>query len=140
MTCGQRAGHGPLTLLLADGSPRFLHLLLRFFEAQDRMTVEVVGMASSGAGALVAAAVRRPQLIMTELDMPDLPGRELLARLRRQLPEAGIIALTRLSLATYRAVALAAGADAVIGKVTLGRELLPAIQQVASRFASGQPR
>ncbi len=140
MTCGRRVRQGCLSVLLADGSRRFLRLLLRFLEAQDQMAMEVVGMASSGAAALVTAVVRRPQVIVTDLDMPDLSGWGLLSRLRRELPEAGIIILTLLNPKIYRATALRMGADELVIKTNLESDLLPAIQRMAPRFSSGQPR
>ncbi len=132
MTSSQNGKRHPLSLLLADDNPTFLRILRRFIEAQDGTSVQVMGTAAGGAEALVMAAVLRPQLVVTDLAMPDIHGLELLPRLRRLLPEAGIIALTLLS-PEYRATALAAGADEFVAKTSLDRDLLPAIQRLALR-------
>lgn len=121
----------PVSLLLVDDNPTFLRILRRFLETQDRTGVQVVGTAGGGAEALVMAVVRRPELIVTDLAMPDLHGLELLPLLRRLLPEAGLIALTLMRPESYEAITLAAGADAFVAKTTLESELLPAIQRVA---------
>jgi CheY-like chemotaxis protein len=60
----------------------------------------------------------------------DMPGLEILPRLRNMLPDAGIIALTLLNDNAYRQAALAAGADDVVRKAELTTELLPAIRRV----------
>ncbi len=120
----------PVSLLLVDDNLTFLRILRRFLETQDRAAVRVVGTAGGGAEALVMAVVQRPELIVTDLAMPDLHGLELLPLLRRLLPETGLIALTLMRPESYEATTFAAGADAFVAKTTLESELLPAIQRV----------
>ncbi len=138
MPSGPHEEPRPVSLLLVDDNPTFLRILRRFLETQDRAAVRVVGTASGGAEALVMAVVQRPELIVTDLAMPDLHGLELLPMLRRLLPEAGLIALTLMRPESYQAIALAAGADAFVAKTTLESELLPAIQRVAHTIRARQ--
>jgi DNA-binding response OmpR family regulator len=60
----------------------------------------------------------------------DIPGLEVISRLRSMLPGVGIIALSMLKSNAYRQAALAAGADDLVFKAKLITELLPAIRRV----------
>ena len=55
---------------------------------------EVVGEAGDGAGAISAAGVHQPDVIVLDLGLPDLAGREVLAGLRQTAPDAQVIVFT----------------------------------------------
>ena len=92
--------------------------------------VDLVGTAGGGVEALSKAQKLRPQVILLDLAMPDLPGLEIIPRLREVVPEMRIIALTMLDTEEYRKAALAAGADEFVPKADLNTDLLPAIRRV----------
>ena len=129
----------PISVLIADDNPTFLRIVTRFLEEQSRKTVSVVATARGGEEALAQAEALRPQVVLIDLNMPGLSGLEAIPRLRRALPDAGIIAVTLLDTDGYRQAALAAGADDFVSKMTLNTELLPAIHRVAlaTRTVSG---
>jgi two-component system cell cycle response regulator len=75
-------------------------------------------LAASGAECLALAVSRHPDLILLDLQLPDIPGHEVLRRLRadpatRDIP---VIVLTAATDSSVRLAALAAGADDVICK------------------------
>jgi len=72
----------------------------------------------------------QPQVILIGLDTPGPTGLETIPRLRKVLPNVGIIALTLLEGNAYRQAALAAGAGDVVRKAELTTDLLPAIRHV----------
>lgn len=78
---------------------------------------QVVG-ATTGSEALLLAADRRPDLVVLDLQLPDLDGYEVLARLRAQPELAGIpiIAVTAYAMVGDRDAALAAGFDGYLAK------------------------
>jgi CheY-like chemotaxis protein len=119
----------PISVLLVDDNPTFLRVAARFLQAHEG--VNVVGTANGGQEALAKAQDLRPQVILLDLAMPDLPGLQAIPRLRELLPQTGIIALTLLDTSGYRQAALSAGADDFIPKAALNTDLLPAIQRVA---------
>ena len=129
----------PISVLIADDNPTFLRIVTRFLEEQSRKTVSVVATARGGEEALAQAEALRPQVVLIDLNMPGLSGLEAIPRLRRALPDAGIIAVTLLDTDGYRQAALAAGADDFVSKMTLNTDLLPAIRRVAlaTRTVSG---
>ena len=118
----------PISVLLVDDNPTFLRIASRFLEKHDE--VVLVGTAEGGVRALAQAQELRPQVILLDLAMPDLPGLEVIPRLREAVPEMRIIALTMLDTEEYRKAALAAGADEFIPKADLNTDLLPAIRRV----------
>jgi two-component system cell cycle response regulator len=75
-------------------------------------------LASSGAECLAMAAARQPDLILLDLQLPDLPGQEVLRRLRADPATRDIlvVVLTAVADSAVRLAAFAAGADDVISK------------------------
>lgn len=55
---------------------------------------EVVGEASDGRGAIEAATASRPDVIVLDLGLPDLPGGEVVSAIRELVPEAKIVIFT----------------------------------------------
>jgi two-component system cell cycle response regulator len=83
-------------------------------------------LAESGAACLELAASHQPDLILLDLQLPDLPGNEVLRRLRADPATRDIlvIVLTAATDDAVRLAALAAGADDVIGKPAADAVLL----------------
>jgi DNA-binding NarL/FixJ family response regulator len=122
----------PISLLLVDDNPKFLRLLTRFLHIRYPADVVIIDVARSGIEALARAQIVRPQVVLLDLAMPNMPGWEVIPRLRKELPEVGIIVLSLLESGAYREMVLEAGADAFVGKSALVVELVPAIRRVAS--------
>jgi DNA-binding NarL/FixJ family response regulator len=116
-----------ISVMLVDDSPTFLHLAKQFLEAHEDVTV--VGVAHGGEQALAQAGQLHPHIILVDLAMPDMPGLQIIPRLRDMLPEAGIIALTVMNTNGFRQAALKAGADSFVPKGAMRKELLPIIRQ-----------
>lgn len=122
-----------LSVLLVDDNPHFLRILDRFLSAHGDCDVRVVGSVVGGRDAVAQAAWLRPDVILVDLKMPDVPGLQLLPELRKMLPDAILIALTLMDSDEYREDTLAAGADAFVSKASLECDLIPEIQRLASR-------
>lgn len=118
----------PVSVLLVDDNPTFLHILSEFLDEEENILV--VGQARSGEDALVKAKETQPQVILLDLAMPGLSGLDTIPRLRHMMPDTRIIALTVLDTNGYREAARAAGADEFIAKSDLNIELFPAIYRV----------
>lgn len=117
----------PISVLLVDNNPAFLHILTGFLQRYGRSQILIAGTASGGKEALTKAQLLRPQVILIDLSMPDLHGLEAIPQLRSLLPDVKIIALTLLDSGSYRQAALAAGANDFVSKTQLDTDLLPAI-------------
>lgn len=134
----------PVSVLLVDDNPTFLHILTRFLRESSQDEVVVVGTAGGGKEALAKVQDLRPQVVLLDLAMPGMTGLHVMPFLRRMMPEVGIIALTLLNANGYRDAALAGGADEFVAKANLSTDLLPAIRRVArapmTREAPGDAR
>jgi DNA-binding NarL/FixJ family response regulator len=120
-----------LNVLLVDDNRTFLHVLTRFLEEQGEDDLRVVGSVVGGRDALAEAERLKPDVILLDMAMPDVPGLELLPRLRATLPDTMVIALTLMDPEDFQQTAIAAGADAFVSKASLEHDLLPAIRCLA---------
>lgn len=77
-----------------------------------------VAAASTGTEALDAALAEPPDLVVLDLQLPDLDGYEVLTRMRREPRLAGIpvLAVTAFAMLGDRDAALAAGFDGYLAK------------------------
>ncbi len=125
-----------ISVLLVDDNSTFLRVLTDFLEDHHGDEVAVIGTASGSEDGLAQARVLQPQVVLLDLAMPDLTGLKAIPRLRRMLPDVGIIALTLLDPVGYRQATLEAGADEFVSKTSLATDLMPAIRRVAEARAT----
>ena len=101
-----------------------------------RDTLEAEGMevqsASDGAGALLAVGAEPPDIVLLDLDLPDLDGLEVLAAVRKR-SDLPIIVLTGRRLEQDRVLGLERGADDYVVKPFSARELVARIRTVLRR-------
>ena len=119
-----------IRVLLVDDNSTFLDIAARFLAKQEDL--DVVGMALGAEEALAVARDERPDVTLIDLAMPTMSGLEAIPLLRAAVPEMGIIALTLLASDSYRRAARSAGADGLVSKTTLKRDLVPAIRRLAA--------
>jgi len=92
---------------------------------------EVVGVASDGRAAILAAAELRPDIMLMDLNMPRTSGIDAITQIKRQFPEIKIVALTFHKEDKHIHATLEAGADAYVLKDDSRNELLSALSTVA---------
>jgi DNA-binding NarL/FixJ family response regulator len=119
----------PVRVFVFDDAPGFRDLLRMALEQDGSLTI--VGEAEDGSG-LDAVAAARPDVVLLDLNMPQLGGLEALPRLRELLPGARVIVLSSFSAEEKAADALAAGADRYVDK----RESFSRIREVVLEVAS----
>jgi len=98
-----------------------------------------VDTASDGEQALSALEKSKPDLIVMDVLMPRMDGRETLRRLRQAENLTPVILLTQVGEATERAMALEEGADDYINKPFEPHELVARIRAVLRRVRVGKP-
>ena len=91
---------------------------------------EVVAEAEEGRSALRLAENLRPDLVVTDLSMPQMDGIDMIASLKKQNPKIKVIALTVHRNDEYVLAALKAGADGYILKEANYSELITAARSV----------
>ncbi len=92
--------------------------------------LEVVAQARSGREALELSATTRPDVIVTDIEMPGLSGLELAGQLKRLGSPARIIILTTFARPGYLRRALDAGASGYLLKDAPSNKLADAIRRV----------
>ena len=98
-----------------------------------------VAVAANGEQALEKVASGKPDLLVLDVLMPRLDGREVLRQLRQAGNWTPIILLTQVGEASERAMALEEGADDYLNKPFDPHELVARIRAVLRRAHPGQP-
>lgn len=87
--------------------------------------------AASGREALAIARAERPGLVILDLNLPDLGGLEILARLLREDPGVRVLVLSMHTEPLYASRALKAGAKGYVSKAAAPEEIAAAVRAVA---------
>ncbi len=122
-------------LLLVDDETAITANLAPFLERAGF----AVNVAGNGEEALQVLSGSRPDLLILDVLMPRMDGRELLRRLRQKGDWTPIILLTQVGEATERAMALEEGADDYLNKPFDPHELVARVRSVLRRARPGQP-
>jgi len=118
----------PIRILLADDHP-VLRQGVRALAA-DEEDMQFVAEASSGLEAIEEFRKHRPDIVLIDLQMPDMNGIDAMISIRNEFPEARFIVLTTYAGDIQISRALKAGARAYLLKSLLRRELLDTIRAV----------
>ena len=118
-----------LTIVVVDDSAEYREII-RYLLAQA-FDMKIVGEAADGEAALAIVHRERPDILITDLVMPNLNGVELTRRIRRELPHTGIILMS--SDPNYRLMASDSDADVVVNKAVISDMLVPAIRNLVAR-------
>ena len=117
-------------ILLIDDHPLVRTGLRAVLEAEPDL--EVVGEADTGARAISIASRLRPDVLLTDLLLPDLDGVAVTQRIRAQLPDTHVVVLTSVSDQDQWVVrAIRAGASSYVMKNADIGELIQAIRHAA---------
>jgi DNA-binding response OmpR family regulator len=122
-------------VLLVDDETAITGNLAPFLERAG-FTISVAG---NGEEALRKIASFHPELIIMDVLMPRLDGREALRRLRASGSWIPVILLTQVGESHERAMALEEGADDYLNKPFDPHELVARIRAVLRRARPGQP-
>jgi len=123
------------SILLVDDDAAITENLAPFL---SRSGYEVT-LASNGVEALEKVTELQPDLLILDVLMPRLDGREVLRQLRQGGNWIPVILLTKVGEAVERAMALEEGADDYLNKPFDPHELTARIRAVLRRARPGQP-
>ncbi len=121
----------PLRVLLVEDSVANQRVAVGFLEREGH----AVRVEADGAAAVAACAAERFDVVLMDLQMPEMDGYAAMAAIRRREEEGGagctpIMALTARASRSNEAACLAAGFDGYLLKPYRQRELLEAIAAV----------
>ena len=117
-----------IRVLVADDHPVVRHGLCTMLEIED--DIVVVGRAADGEEAVLQARETRPDIILLDVQMPNVDGIEALRRIRADNPEARVIVLTTYRNEDYIFPSLEAGARGYLLKDASRTELAAAVRAV----------
>jgi len=115
-------------ILVADDHPMIRKRIRQILDEQPDL--EVCAEASGGHEVLKQLSTVKPDLIILDINMPDLGGLETLAWIREHFPGLPVLMLTALSEGMYAIKAKKAGASGFISKELAREELVTTIRNI----------
>jgi two-component system, chemotaxis family, chemotaxis protein CheY len=125
-----------LSVLIVDDDPALRSAVSRALRSLDCR----VGEADNGVRALRAVAAAPPDLLITDLIMPDGDGVELITAVKRAYPSVRILAISgRRELGSVNLLQMSAmvGADATLAKPFSSEELLAKVAELLADGSEG---
>jgi two-component system response regulator DesR len=123
--------------LIAEDQSMVLGALAALLELEP--DIEVVGRARDGEEALDLVEKTRPDVVLTDIEMPRRTGLELADELKRRGSPARVVILTTFARGGYLRRALEAGAAGYLLKDSPSERLAEAIRRVHSGLRSIDP-
>jgi DNA-binding NarL/FixJ family response regulator len=118
----------PIRVLIVDDHPLLREGIAALIDAEEDM--EVAAQASTGSEGIAQFKLKRPDVTLMDLQMPDMGGIEAIIAIRGEFPNARIIVLTTYAGDVQVLRALKAGARAYLLKGRVNTELLEVIRDV----------
>ena len=123
----ERKADGPIKLLVVDDAPVDRRLAGAIVE---RVLGWKVIYADNGQSALAAIETQSPRIILTDLNMPEMDGMELVAAVRDRWPLIPVVLMTAYGNEETALKALRTGAASYVPKKSLGSALASTLEQV----------
>jgi DNA-binding NarL/FixJ family response regulator len=127
-----------LRILIADDHTLVRSSLAAMLEAQAEL--QVVGEAGTGQEACRLASELTPDIVLMDVSMPDGTGVQATEKIKQQMPQVRVIALTMHEDRSYLRLLLEAGASGYVLKRSESAELIHAIHTVAGGGTYLDPR
>jgi DNA-binding NarL/FixJ family response regulator len=117
-----------IRVLVADDSPNALRSVCRFLKSLEEF--EIVGTARDGEHLLHQAARFHPDLVLTDLSMPQKNGLEAASELRKSFPKMRVIIFSELSGLSLWEECLRSGADGFVEKAQMPKSFLEEVRRL----------
>lgn len=117
---------GTIRIVIADDDPAVVH------EIGDLLGTRFDVVATAANGLALIEAVRQflPDLVVTDISMPQMNGIQAARRITSEFPAVKVVMLSVHDDSDYVDAAFDAGASGYVLKLDGGQELIPAIESV----------
>ncbi len=122
-----------IRILIVDDNPETRENIRKLLQFES--DVEVVGAARSGVEGLELAGETQPDVILMDINMPDMDGIQATEAIRKKIPFTQIVILSVQNDPKYMQRAMMAGARAFLSKPPTVDELISTIHQVGKMAA-----
>ncbi len=121
--------NGQIRILIADDHPLLTTGLKMTLEQWDEFLV--VGVASNGLQAVELCEKTKPHIVIMDMQMPRMSGREAIEQIKSNIPGVRILAFTTFDDADTVSGAIAAGCDGFLLKVIAPEKLRASLNSIA---------
>lgn len=118
-----------IRVLVADDHDLARHGLIAILTGAPE--IEIVGEARTGREAVDAARQLLPDVVLTDVQMPDMDGLEATRWIRQERPRTAVVIVTNHEDPEYLRSAIAAGAAGYLLKDLSREQLVSAVREVA---------
>jgi two-component system response regulator DesR len=126
-----------IRVLLAEDQSMVLGALAALLDLES--DIEVVARARDGREALRLVEEHAPDVVLTDIEMPEMGGLELAAELRRRANPARVVIVTTFARSGYLQRALAAGVSGYLLKDSPADQLAEAVRRVYAGLRAIDP-
>ena len=130
MNPSSKDGRKTIRVVLAEDQGMVLGALAALLEIEG--DISVIAKAGNGREALAAVLAHKPDVFITDIEMPNRTGLEVAAELKRRGALVRVIILTTFARAGYLRRALEAGASGYLLKDMPAEQLADAVRRVKS--------
>jgi two-component system, NarL family, response regulator DesR len=125
-----KTGRKTIRVAIAEDQGMVLGALATLLEIEDDMSV--ISRSRNGSEALNAVLANKPDIFLTDIEMPEMSGLEVAAELKRRHCPTRVIILTTFARAGYLRRALEAGVSGYLLKDMAAEKLAEAVRRVQS--------
>ena len=125
-----------MDIMIVDDEPKIRNGLSRLLDGRGNW--HVTGTYADGMDALKNMAFRRPDVIITDIRMPEVNGLDMIDRMRETDRDAYIIILSGYSDFGFAQRAIELGVTRYLTKPTKKRELLGVLEEIERRLPGEQ--
>ncbi|HYO75803.1 MAG TPA: response regulator transcription factor [Thermoanaerobaculia bacterium] len=117
-----------IRIVVAEDQKMVLGALAALLEIEG--DIEVIGRARDGEEALAICRAQKPDVVLTDIEMPRMTGLELASAIKREALPTRVIILTTFARGGYLRRALEAGASGYLLKDSPSEQLANAVRRV----------
>jgi CheY-like chemotaxis protein len=125
----------PVNALIVDDEP---HVIVLFRALLKELGITTVWDSADGADALEQVAAHNPEVVLLDINLPQLDGLEVLAQMKAKNPKMPVIIITAQSTLKTLDRARALGAQAYVLKYKARSEVLKQLSEAFDAIAEQQ--